>query len=52
MYGKTAIVGVTAGAGGLANTGFGIVWYVVAASMLLVGGLLMLRWGHRRAAPR
>lgn len=52
MYGKTSIVGVTAGAGGLASTGFGVVWYVLAASILIVGGSLLMRWGHRRAAPR
>jgi hypothetical protein len=52
MYGKTAIVGVTIGTGGLASTGFGIAWYAVAASMLLVGGLLLVRWGRRRGASR
>jgi hypothetical protein len=52
MYGKTAVVGVAAGTGGLASTGFGIAWYVVAASVLLVGGLLLMRWGHRRGATR
>lgn len=50
MYGKTSIVGITMGTGGLASTGFGIAWYVVAASVLLVGGLLLTRWGRRRGA--
>lgn len=50
MYGKTSIVGVTLGTGGLAATGFGIVWYAVAASILIVGGLLLTRWGRRRGA--
>jgi hypothetical protein len=50
MYGKTAVVGVTGGTGGLASTGFGITWYVVAASVLLIGGLLLMRWGRRRGA--
>ena len=50
MYGKTAVLGTTIGAGGLASTGFGITWYVVAASILIVGGLLLARFGHRRAA--
>ena len=52
MYGKTGIVGVTAGTGGLAATGFGLTWYVIAASMLLISGLLLARWGHRRGASR
>jgi hypothetical protein len=52
MYGKTSIVGVTIGTGGLAATGFGVVWYAVAASILIVGGLLLMRWGHRRGAAR
>jgi hypothetical protein len=50
MYGTAGIVGVTAGTGGLAATGFGTVWYVVAAVMLIVGGLLLTRWGRRRGA--
>jgi hypothetical protein len=47
MYGKTGIVG---GAGGLAATGFGVTWYVVLASLLIIGGLLFARWGLRRGA--
>ena len=50
MYGKTSIAGVTLGTGGVAATGFGVAWYVVAASILIVGGLLLARWGHRRGA--
>ena len=49
MYGKGSIVGVT---GGLAATGFGVMWFSVAASVLIVGGLLMTRWGRRRGAAR
>jgi len=52
MYGTAATAGVTMGAGGLAYTGFGTAWYVVAASILLVGGMLMLRFGRRRAEAR
>jgi hypothetical protein len=47
MYGKTGVVAVT---GGLAATGFGLAWYVVLASALLVSGLLLARWGRRRGA--
>ncbi|MDT4912940.1 MAG: hypothetical protein QOC66_2068 [Pseudonocardiales bacterium] len=50
MYGKTGIVGVTIGTGGLASTGFGTAWWVVAATLLLVSGLLLTRWGRRRGA--
>lgn len=50
MYGKTSVLGLTAGTGGLASTGFGITWYAVTASILLVGGLLLMRWGRRRGA--
>jgi hypothetical protein len=49
MYGKTSVVGVTLGSGSLAFTGFAVAWYVVSATLLLVGGALLLRWTHRRA---
>ena len=52
MYGKTSIVGVTLGSGGLAATGFGVAWYAVSAALLIVGGVLLRRWTHRRAATR
>jgi hypothetical protein len=52
MYGKTGILGVTAGTGGLAATGLGITSYVVLASLLIIGGLLFARWGRRRGAAR
>lgn len=52
MYGKTSIVGVTVGTGGLAATGFGLAWYAVAVSVLIVSGLLLMRWGRRRGAAR
>ena len=50
MYGKASVVGVTVGSGALAHTGFGVAWYLVSAVLLTVGGLLMIRWAHRRAA--
>lgn len=49
MYGKLGIVGVT---GGLATTGFSTAWYVVLASVLIVTGMLLARWGRRRGATR
>jgi LPXTG-motif cell wall-anchored protein len=49
MYGKTGIVGVT---GGLAATGFAVSWFIVAGSVLLFSGLLLLRWGRRQASSR
>jgi len=52
MYGKTSVVGVTLGSGSLAATGFGVAWYVVSATLLLVGGVLLMRWTRRRAALR
>jgi hypothetical protein len=52
MYGKTGIVGVTVGSGGLASTGFGTAWFIIAATLLVVGGLLLSRWGRRRGASR
>ena len=52
MYTSPTVIGVGVGAGGLAATGFGVAWYVVVASVLIVGGLLLLRLGHRRGAER
>lgn len=52
MYGKTSVLGISLGTGGLAGTGFGIAWFVVTAAILLLGGMLLLRSGHRRAASR
>jgi hypothetical protein len=52
MYGKASIVGVTLGSGGLAATGFDVTWYVVSSILLLVSGLLLVRWAHRRAVTR
>lgn len=52
MYAKTSVLGLSLGTGALAGTGFGIAWFVVTASILIVGGLLLLRFGHRRAAHR
>ena len=52
MYGKASVLGISITAGGLASTGFGIAWLVVTASILLLGGLLLFRFGHRRAASR
>ena len=50
MYAKTSVLGLSVGASGLAFTGFGVSWFVVAASILIVGGLLFVRFGRRRAA--
>jgi hypothetical protein len=52
MYGKTSVVGVIVGAGRLSSTGFGTAGYIFAASFLLVGGALLMRWGRRRVAKR
>lgn len=52
MYGKTSVVGVTLGSGSLAATGFGVAWYVLSATLLLVAGVLLMRWTRRRAALR
>lgn len=52
MYGKTSVLGFSLGAGGLASTGVGIEWLAIAASILALGGLLLLRFGRRRAASR
>jgi hypothetical protein len=48
MYGKTSVMGGTA----LAFTGFSSAWFIVAAAVLIVGGMLLLRLGRRRAATR
>jgi hypothetical protein len=50
MYQRIGIGGVTAGTGGLAGTGFGASWFVAIAVMLIIGGLLLARWGRRRGA--
>jgi hypothetical protein len=51
MYASPTVgVGITAGT--LAYTGFNFGWVMVAASLLIAGGLLLLRLGHRRAAQR
>ena len=52
MYGRFGIGGVTVGAGGLAATGFGAGWYVLAASLLILTGVMLMRWGRRRGATR
>jgi len=51
MYTNTSLVGL-GGGGALAATGFGVAWYAVAASILILGGLWLLRSGRRRAAQR
>jgi hypothetical protein len=45
-----AVLGASVGVGGLAFTGVNVAWYVIVASFLIVSGLLLLRFGHRRAA--
>ena len=52
MYGKASVVGITGSAGILAVTGFGLAFYVVVASTLLLSGLVLIRFGRRRAAHR
>ena len=52
MYTKTSVLGLSIGAGSLPFTGFAIGWYVVAATVLLVGGLLVMRVARRRGAHR
>ena len=52
MYGKTSVVGITAGGGILAVTGFGVAFYFVVASILIMSGLILVRFGRRRAAHR
>jgi hypothetical protein len=48
MYGKTPAVAFGLTSTGLATTGFAVAWFVELALVLLVGGLLLLRWGRRR----
>ena len=50
MYGKTPAVGFGLTTTSLATTGFAVAWYVELALVLLVGGLLLMRWGRRRAS--
>jgi hypothetical protein len=52
MYASTAVLAASAGVTGLAFTGFPVARYVIAASLLIFTGLLLLRLGHRRAAQR
>ena len=52
MYGKTSVLGITSSAGVLAVTGFGLAFYLVVAFTLILGGLVLLRFGRRRAAHR
>jgi hypothetical protein len=50
MYSSpTVLIGASAGFTGMAVTGFPVAQYVVVASMLIVSGLLLIRFGHRRA---
>jgi len=52
MYTKTPVLGLGVGAGSLPFTGFGVGFYVVAGTVLVLGGLLLMRLAHRRAAHR
>lgn len=52
MYVGSGAAGVAAGTGALAFTGFGVTWFIVAAVMLLVSGMLLVRAGRRRGARR
>jgi len=48
MYGTAITTGAGSG-GALAYTGFGVGGFVIVALILLVGGMLMVRFGRRRA---
>ena len=50
MYGRTPYVGFGLTTSSLATTGIALAWYIELAVVLLVGGLLLIRWGRRRAA--
>lgn len=50
MYGNSSVLGVSVAAGGLAATGFGLTWYVLIGTFLLLSGLLLVRFGRRRSA--
>lgn len=52
MYSKTSVLGLSIGAGSLPFTGFAVASYVVVATMLVIGGLLLLRVARRRSAQR
>jgi hypothetical protein len=49
MYAKTSVTGGTTG-GVLAVTGFSVAAFVLVATLLILGGLLLVRSSRRRAA--
>jgi hypothetical protein len=49
MYGRS-VGGLAVGSGALAVTGFGIAFYVLLATILMLTGSLLVRFGRRRAA--
>lgn len=52
MYTKTSVLGLSIGAGSLPFTGFAVGMYVVAATVMVVGGFLLMRIARRRGAHR
>jgi hypothetical protein len=50
MYTSSAVAGTATGAGALAFTGFSIASFVIVGVILVVGGMLLVRVGRRRAA--
>jgi hypothetical protein len=52
MYGSTMLITTTTGVTTLAFTGIPVARYVFVASLLILTGLLLLRFGHRRASQR
>jgi hypothetical protein len=52
MYAKPSLVGIGIATGTLAFTGFAVASYVVTATILIVGGMLLVRASRRRASHR
>jgi hypothetical protein len=48
MYGSRGVGGVAVGAGGLAASGVPIMITLILAVVLVLAGLLLLRWGRVR----
>jgi hypothetical protein len=52
MYTSSAVASTATGVGVLAVTGFSIASFIIVGVILIVGGMLLLRVGRRRAAHR
>jgi hypothetical protein len=52
MYVSTAAASTATGVGALALTGFSIASFVIVGVILVVGGMMLVRVGRRRAARR